>query len=468
MKRRAALALPVILLMGLALISPNPSTAVVTKPNIVLILTDDQRYDDDWVLTTVQSELAAKGVKFINASVVNPWCCPSRASILTGKYSHGTDVYRNTPPHGGFSTFKPRDQSTLATWLNAAGYRTGLVGKYLNGYKSTYKPPGWNKWVAFCCDEANEGGEYYNYDLIMDGVKKHYGSTPADYSTDVLAAEAISFINSTPSTQPLFLYFAPFAPHGDPIPAVRHKNAFKGYQFFSPPSRNEADVSDKPAYIRSTPLLSAAKLQGYDASRRKALGTLLAVDEAVKGILDSLTETGRLSNTMVVFMSDNGFSRGEHRWVKKQAPYEEDIRVPLTVRYDPMISAPRTDTNFALNIDLAPTFAALAGVAAPGADGSSLLPLLSSPNSPWRSDFLIEHLKGGGGDTVPSYCAVRNLTHSYVQYQTGEEELYDINADPYQLQNRASDPQFVPLRESLRSRVKELCKPTPPGFVFQH
>lgn len=454
---------------AVASVSPAASSEAA-KPNIVLILTDDQRYDDAGVMTTVQTELAAKGVKFNSGMVVNPWCCPSRASILTGKYSHGTDVYRNFSPHGGFGSFKsPKDQSTIATWLKAAGYRTGLIGKYLNGYNSTYKPPGWDEWIAFCCDTANEGGAYYNYSLIRGGAKRTYGSAPADYSTDVLSSDAQAFIRATPAGQPLFLYFSPFAPHGDPVPAERHKTALSGYQFFHPPSWNEADVSDKPAYIRALPLNSPQKLQGYDASRRKALRTLLAVDEAVKGILDTLDQTGRLSNTMVVFMSDNGLSRAEHRWTKKQAPYEEDIRVPLVVRYDPLTASPRVDdTHLALNIDLAPTFAAVAGVSAPGADGNSLIPLLTSSSAPWRSDFLVEHLKGGGGDSVPSYCAVRSGTHTYVQYQTGEEELYDLVADPYQLQNRSADPAFASVKASLRVRAKTLCQPTPPGFVFPY
>lgn len=439
-----------------------------SQPNIVVILTDDQRYDDLSSMPVTDSQIIGKGITFDNSFVSNPWCCPSRSSVLTGEYSHSTDVYRNFTPHGGFGSFK--DSSTLATWLHGAGYRTGLVGKYLNQYTSKYVPPGWDRWFAFCCDDSNEGGAYYNYTLVEDGVKHLFGSTPPEYSTDVLGTEAVNFIQSAPSTNPLFLYFTPFAPHGQPIPADRDKGHFSGLQFPRLPNFNEADVSDKPAYIQALPVLSKSKITGVDNSRRAALETLLAVDNDVSQILSALQATGRLSSTLILFASDNGFSRGEHRWTHKVAPYEEDIRVPLVMRYDPITTTARHDPNLVVNIDWAPTIAALAQVPAPAVEGVNLLPLLgpTTPPAPIRNDFLIEHLHGGTTDNVPSYCGVRSANTKYVQYSTGEEELYDLTADPYELQNKVADPAYASMLVDRRTRLHQLCQPPPPGFTFSH
>ncbi|TML01971.1 MAG: hypothetical protein E6G40_01675, partial [Actinobacteria bacterium] len=329
--------------------SADPFTA--TKPNIVLILTDDQRWDE-MQMPTVQSELIGKGVDFVNGFVVNSLCCPSRTTILTGKYSHGTDVYSDGPPHGGFDTFKPEDGSTVATWLHDAGYRTGLVGKYLNGYKratASYVPAGWDRWVAAT------SGTYYNYSLSVDGSLVSYGRQASDYSTDVLASYATDFIQSAPPEQPLFLYFAPRAPHVPTIVPPRYKQACPDLQPLRPPSYNEADVSDKPAFIQALARLSRTQRAKVDADHRHHCQMLLAVDDAVQAIRGALEATGRLSTTLIVFASDNGIQFGEHRWTSKQVPYEESIRVPMVVRYDPMTRGSATvSDHLLLNLDFAP------------------------------------------------------------------------------------------------------------------
>jgi arylsulfatase A-like enzyme len=435
---------------------------VTISPNVVIVLTDDQSLAEMGPLSTVKSELAGHGVNFTNGFVVNPWCCPSRTSLLTGKYSHSTGVYTNTYPFGGAWAFRPpRDASTLATWLDEGGYNTALIGKYLNGYKTTYVPPGWDRWVAFCCDPALAGGRYFDYTLNVDGVLRTYGGDPADYSTDVLGAEAETFIRNAPDHQPLFLFFTPFAPHSAAIPAPRHATAFSTLPIKKTPSFNEFDVADKPAYIRSRALVDNPVAQ-----RRLRLATLLSVDEAVASLMDALSDEGRLENTFIVFASDNGILHGEHRWRGKVVPYEESIHVPLIVRFDPLVEEAREDAHFALNVDLAPTIAELARVPSPGVEGRSLLPLLGGSNTSWRSDFLIEHLSDE--DTVPSYCAVRNQRHLYVVYVTGEEELYDLLLDPYQMTNVATDPLMETTLQQLRIRAKELCSPPPPGFTFPY
>jgi arylsulfatase A-like enzyme len=438
------------------------------RPNVVLVLTDDQRWDTvtPQAMPVVTRELAGRGVTFTNSFTVNPLCCPSRAATLRGAYPHTTGVYQNgNQPNGPFTAFN--DSSTVATWMRGGGYRTAFVGKYFNGYdqsRVSYVPPGWDRWAAFATNDVG-GGAFYNYTLSVDGSPVSYGGGTNDYSTDVLAGHATSFIRSVPADQPLFLTFAPYAPHQPNTPAPRHTNAFAGIAPYRPPNYNEADVSDKPAHIRSVPLITSTSV--LDRQRQRQLESLLAVDEAVEDILTALNETGRLRDTLIVFTSDNGFSWGEHRWGQtgaqnKQVPYDESSRVPLVVRYDALTQQARTEGQLALNIDLAPTFAALAGVGTPGAEGRSLLPLLEQTATSWRTDFLIENAR----TAIPSYCAVRTATHLYVQYDTLEEELYDVVADPYQLTNRAADAAMASTRNAMRTRVRQLCNPIPPSFRF--
>jgi len=436
------------------------AAASATQPDIVLILTDDQRYDTLWAMPTVQSELVAKGIEFSNGYVSNPLCCPSRTTILTGRYSHSTLVYTNKPgqPYGGFPAF--HDRWTIATALHGTGYRTAMFGKYLNGYRTSYVPPGWDRWFA----TWDQGG-FYRYSANSDGALSRFGSNPADYGTDVLAQRATGFIRSTDPGRSLFLYFAPHAPHEPATPAPEDEAKFSTLEPWRPAGYDEADVSDKPEYIQAEEPLSGAMSAKIDQFRLDQYRSLLAVDRAVSDIIDALAETGRLSNTMIVFMSDNGMLWGEHRWNKKVVPYEESVRVPFVVRADSLLAAPRRDEHLVLNVDLAPTFAQLAGIAAPGMEGRSLLSLIASPTASWRSDFLLEHLKMDPGG-VPTYCGVHSSRYVYVDYTTGEEELYDLVRDPNQLTNSANDPAYRDERRALRDRLVQLCHPRPPGFSF--
>jgi arylsulfatase A-like enzyme len=455
----------------------SPVGAGVAPPNIVLILTDDQTLDElsEITMPTVVSELVGKGVTFQNAFVSNSLCCPSRTSILTGKYSHGTGVYRNDPPYGGFETFRDEDGSTIATWLHdaPAHYATALVGKYLNGYAQGYKPPGWDRWVGLGAGDSSKG--YYDYDITVDDSVVHHGSDPEDYSTDVLTGFATDFVRKVPASRPLFLYFAPHAPHDPATPPIRYSDELKDLPPYRPPNFNEADVSDKPPWVQRLPLLRYNDIKRIDDFRNRQFRSLMAVDEAVDAIMAALEETHRLGNTFIVVTSDNGLEMGSHRWSKKRVPWEESIHMPLIVRYDPLTQGtPRIDTHLALNIDLAPTFAELAGISAPGAEGTSLLPLVRGEDPPWRSDFLLEHLADAVNDPayVPSYCGVRTQRYKYVQYeeQVGDdieisEELYDLNADPFELLNLAGDIRYAVLKAQWHKRMVQLCSPPPPGFI---
>jgi arylsulfatase A-like enzyme len=426
------------------------------RPNIVLILTDDQRWDTLAAMPNVQRLLVRPGVTFSNAFVDDPLCCPSRSSILTGKYVHSTGVWQNAPPKGGFPAFD--DRSTIATWLHAAGYRTALVGKYLNRYESSYVPPGWDRWVAFD-GSASRYALYYRYVLNVDGRPEVHGGGPGDYSTTVLTRHAVDFICGTRG--PLFLSFDPYGPHWPYTPAPGDRYA--GPIPPSAPSYDEADVTDKPGWIREIPRFTPERNADVHEIRRDTYDTLVSLDRSVGEVVDALSRTGRLGNTLIVFTSDNGINWGEHRWVDKVAPYEESIRVPMVVRFDPVVGAHAgtVDPRLVVNIDLAPTFADAAGVASPGAEGRSILPLVSGDPVRWRADFAIEHMEDIG---VPSYCGVRSTRYAYVAYGTGEEELYDLRHDPYELANLAGRPRAAGVLLRLRERARTLCDPQPPGF----
>jgi arylsulfatase A-like enzyme len=391
--------------------------------------------------------------------VENPLCCPSRASFLTGNDSHTTGVYTNDAPDGGFAAFN--DSATLATWLNDAGYDTFLAGKYLNHYWETngsYVPPGWDGWRAFASTP-----EYFNYDISLDGTaNQSYGASEADYSTDVITGYADTAIRQASPQDPLFLWVAPFAPHGPSTPAPRDVGTLSGLDPWRPPSYNERNVSDKPGYVQATPRLSTDAQAAIDAERQAQLETLGAVDDGVQTILSALRDTGRLSDTMIVFTSDNGFLWGEHRRDGKNVPYDESIRIPLVIRWDRVIGAASTDGRLVQNVDLAPTIVQAAGASASSFDGRTLMPLLTGGSPQWRTNMLIEHVT----NEVPSYCADRTPKDILVHYATGEEEYYRLgaNADPLEDINRISSTKFAPRISLLRDKLRQMCTPLPPGL----
>jgi N-acetylglucosamine-6-sulfatase len=449
--------------IGAAVIAPSePPEPASDPPNVVVILTDDQRWDsvNPNTMPVVSAELADEGVTFSNALVVNPLCCPSRVSILTSQYSHTSLVYGNSGEYGGFNSFHG-DSSTIATWLNDAGYHTALIGKYLNTYRMNYVPPGYDRYLAF--NPTTSGGEYYEYSLLNgSGVRTWYGSDPEDYSTDVLASAADAFVRSADPGEPIFLMFTPFAPHHPFIPAPEYEDRFSNLEDYRPPSFNEEDVSDKPAWVQARPRFSEAQEEKLARDRKDGYRTLLSVDDAVGTILAALTDTGRLSNSLIIFASDNGKMMGEHRWNDKKVPWEESIRIPLVVRFDRLIGTPFTDSHLVTNLDVAPTIAELAGIEAPGAEGLSLVPILGRHPIAWRTDTLIEHLANEPTD-VPTYCAVRNERYTYVRYlDTGEEELYDLSIDRFQLDSKHDDAEYADTLAELRLREAELCTPPPP------
>lgn len=428
-------------------------------PNIILILTDDQRWDTLEYMPTVSNELAANGTTFLNAYVTTPLCCPSRASILTGQYAHTHGVLLNGGPDGGQNLDESR---TIATHLQSeAGYRTGFVGKYLNNYQflgtEPYIPPGWEDWFAFK-RRSGPYSLYYDYDVYDNGVLRTYGTAPADYSTDVLTEKAVDFIGSD-DDRPFFLFLSYFAPHGPFLPAPRHAGYLDGIEFERPPNYLEPYSEDKPDwYLNRLPLDPV----DMDIDRQGDLESLLAVDEGVAAILDELELVGKADNTVILFTSDNGMTWGEHGLRGKNCPYEECVHVPLVVWYPAMTSG-QSVQELVLNIDFAPTIAELAGV--PNNDslewhGASIVDLILHGEDPGfaRTDFLVEHwvwLRTPTGALIPDYVSLHTEEWSYVKYTTtGEQELYDLVNDRYALDNLIFDPEYADVAAQMESRLQ--------------
>ena len=457
-----------------------PQTSESAKPNIIFIFTDDQDLETLAHMPRVQALLVKQGLTFKNAFVTTPLCCPSRASILTGQYPHNNDILGNAPPLGGFVKFRDlgREDSTVATWLRAAGYRTALFGKYLNGYPTadnpTYVPPGWDVWYGKF-ERGPDIGDYFGYKLNENGRVVAHGKDPSEYLTDVLVEKAVAFIQSAAGdrTRPIFLYFAPYAPHaegapnGPPIPAPRHEGALAHMTAPRPSSFNEADVSDKPSHLQGRPVLNAKQITELDHEYRTRVESLLAVDEAVERIIKALADRGELANSYIFFMSDNGYLLGQHRVPRgKGVPYEESIRVPLVLR-GPGIPAGESVDYFALNIDFAPTVAELAGTSIPpSVDGRSLVPLLRGAKPPlanWRQDFLVEfYTPPGAPPTNQAYYGLRTQDTLYVEYASGEHELYELKVDPYQLSSlhKAAGSERMKVLSNRLSKLKSCAAKT--------
>lgn len=439
MRRRLAVMGVVGLMVGSAFLPAAFPQEDSTRLNVLVVVTDDQSWDSIPravpVMPYLQEQVldpAGHWVVFSNGFVNTPLCCPARTTMLTGGYAHHTGVQDNED--GPLID----EQATLAAWLDRAGYHTGLVGKYLNLYpfgRGPYVPEGWDRWWGKVQGTAET--LYHGYTLVEQGEPVTYGQAAADYSTDVFAAKALEFLGEAPSDEPFFLWFAPTAPHPPIVPATRHVGTYADLTVPTPPSLGEADVGDKPTWVQALPAFDAADLAEVQVERRTSFEALLGVDEAMRAILDELRAMGELDETVIVFVSDNGFSFGEHRWIKKTCPYEECIRIPFLVRLPDV--AHRVEPAMVSVVDLAPTVAELAGVAPDAAfDGVSLVPLLREDSHEGRTGEVFAEWVGD--DRIPAWWELRRSAWAYVELATGERELYDLRRDPYELVNLAADP----------------------------
>ena len=423
------------------------------RPNIVFVMTDDMEERMLARMPVVRSRVMDEGVTFDNAFVTQSLCCPSRATALRGQYPHNHHISTNDVPDGGAVRFRRRglDESTFATWLQDSGYHTGLVGKYLNNTEKRYMPPGWNEWngmVGMDSDHLiNENGHLHRY-------------SQQTLMTEVYTKKSLDFLRRATdeaSDPPFMLWTGTFAPHLPADHAERDDHLFEDTPLPQPPNFNEADVSDKPEWVRDTPRLGHGRIRHLRRKHRDRLRSLRDVDEMVGDILDLLENRGELSNTYVVFTTDNGLQTGQHRLTKKSTPYEEAASVPLVVR-GPGVPAGVVRNQLVINNDFAPTFADLADTGVPGfVDGRSFAPLLEKvppADSDWRTAILNEQ-EQRQRFPIPDYEAVRTRTHAYVRWKTGERELYDLQKDPYELNNIEDEADPITLAR-LKTRIKML------------
>lgn len=441
--------------------------AASERPNILVVLTDDQPYYTTAQMPKLQSGLAERGVSFSRAFLVDPLCCPTRATILTGKYTHNHHIISNELPDGGAMKFRQDglEKDTLATRLSAVGYTTALFGKYMNGYDGRWVPPGWERWFAFC-GNINRENSY----SVRDQASVRAFSRQKWHETDLVADRAARFIESNQGT-PWFALVAPHAPHGPyggSFVPERHRHDFDGARRGSAevPSFNEADISDKPF---DAPRFSVDEKREIQKEYEGKLEALQAVDDLVDKLLGKLDATGQLDDTYVVYLTDNGYLLGEHRLTAKGLPYEEAVRTPMIIR-GPGVPVGGRRGQLAADVDLAPTITGWAGADASGYDGRSLAPLLSdSPPQQWREALLIEHFMDAEG---VAFSGVRTQSYAYFERsRTGKRELYDLDADHYQLHNLFKpdqqnppppDPELVAYLEdrlqALRACEGEICR----------
>jgi arylsulfatase A-like enzyme len=521
---KAVVALAAVLVLALpAAAQARPATASKDgRPNVLVVMTDDQAAADVAGMPNVKRLLAAQGTTFADAIDSFPLCCPARATFITGQYAHNHGVGGNFWPYGWYG-MKHRG-NILPAWLQKVGYRTALIGKWLNGYGALDAhgevPHGFDIWRGLLDVSAYD---YYNFVMNRNGSLKtwgdadfarklvkfanievtrqdgglpailnklaeefgpapyHYWGTqdPKDYSPDVTGRITEDLVRSeAKSRKPFFIWWAPAAPHredvavtlmgrpgDDPRPPKRYEKKSKQYRLPRPPSFNEADFADKPSNMRNNaPTMTDKQIQQLQLDYEGRMGSLLAVDDHVKRLVQILRSTGQLKNTLIVFLSDNGWLQGQHRVTgDKFLPYEESLRIPLIVR-GPGVPRGETVHGPVANIDFAPTLLDVARARAGRImDGVSLMPTIRNPRKRPRRAFEIEALAPLFRGNIPNnawdrpYKGVRTDRYTYVVYkETGEQELYDRRKDPYELTTVAADPAYAQVKAKLAAKLDKL------------
>ena len=411
-------------------------------------------------MPSVRRLIINQGVRYDSGVIPTSLCCPSRASTLTGRYAHSTGVYGvRANGYGGWTKFnQTSESSTLATQLRSAGYQTALVGKYLNRfYKSPdgFVPPGWDDFIGF------RKTNYYNWS-VGGTVNESFGEAPQDYSTDVLTDYAVDIVNSADPDRPLFLYYSPYSAHSPYVPAERHIDTWHPEPLYG--GFNEADVSDKPRFVRDNPLVDEAELV---LTQQRQHETLMSADEGFQRIYNALGS--RVSNTLFVLMSDNGLMLGDHRFIGKDLPYQHSTGVPMAIRWDGHVD-PGVSSRVTNNVDLTATIAEVAGVnwvtegrsvLSRGRAGT-VLEQTSSLNSLGRSEGQVP------GKRHPAYCGWRTRKYLFVEWDQGNgREFYDYTTDPDELDNSVRDPAYKDIIQRMRSKAKLHCSPPPSGFSWK-
>ncbi|MFC7359765.1 sulfatase family protein [Nocardioides astragali] len=439
--------------------NPNGATqsAAAPRPNLVFVLTDDMRDDDLAHMPITQRLLADRGMEFTDAISPHPLCCPARAQLATGQYAQNNGVQHNRGVHGGFPALDPTREAS--SWFRDSGYRTGFVGKFLNGYgPRDVRPSGWSRW-----DALTQGVyDYVNFSMTGDGRPRRYTDS---YVTSVIEDHTNRAVRDFAAAgDPFVVYAWHLAPHyritpeggrGLPPAAPQDRDLFRDARpaSFDDPAFDESDVADQPAYLRRLSPVSPVSRAGIREENTARLQSLQAVDRAIGSLVETLEAEGVLDNTYIVFSSDNGYSLGEHRFVGKDVLTEEALQVPLLVRGPGIAAASTSDLPVTL-VDLPVTFAALTGVSPRWqVDGTSLAPTLFGDEQSFRDTTLIQT-----GRTLGDGWSHRGVrTERYLYGTDGTDAfLYDLLVDPDAMDNRIDDPAYASVQAALELRRSEL------------
>ncbi|MEZ4694986.1 MAG: sulfatase [Rhodothermales bacterium] len=431
------------------------------RPNVVLILSDDHRFDfmsfhegaPNFLQTPNMDRLAAGGMHVKNAFVTTSLCSPSRASILTGRYAHNHGVVDN-------ARLVPEGTRFFPAELQRAGYQTAFIGKWHMGGVTDEPRPGFDHWVSF-----RGQGTYFNPTLNVDGSRKEYEG----YNADILTDFATKWIREQSSDQPFFLYLSHKSVHAEFQPAPRHQGRYEDETLVYPKTmaNTESNYRDKPRWVKEQRygwhgvdyLYQGA--MNFDTFYRRYTETLLALDESIGQVIDELERDGLMENTIVIYMSDNGFSFGEHGLIDKRHGYEESIRVPMIAYAPGRIEAGSVLDEMILNIDMAPTILDLAGVKETDLpmDGRSFSPLLfGQPMDDWRREFAYEYYWEYSFPHTPTVLALRGERYKYLFYHGiwDLNEFYDLSNDPLEEHNLINSAEHADLIKQMKERLFDI------------
>src|SRR5215217_1414 len=435
-----AVLLASVVVLAVVIGSARSMAAAAELPNIIFVLTDDQFPGTENLMPALKNNITNKGVEFTNMTSTFPLCCPSRATILRGQYAHNTHIYGNSLPLGGWEKFRDQglQDSTIATWLNDAGYQTGLFGKYLNNYTDLDIPPGWDRWYAW-------NGPMEGWNVLNDqGVQKPLKPQEADSGVSDATLKFLSKHLGRPA--PVFAFVNFGAEHAPYFHDQADTELFEDVGVPRDPSFNEADVSDKPSYVSALPQLTEEEVAKMDQDYANGLRSLMRLDRFIASASDLLRSKGEMGNTYFVFYTDNGDHFGQHRLRHgKLQPYEEDVNFPLIVR-GPGIPQGLSNDALVGNHDIAPTLARMGGASIPAfVDGSSFLSLAQNPSTPWPRTAILSE-RETNLDPPNRWDMLRMQGSNYTRYEDQQKEYYDLRLDPYQIHNAlgASDTAYAP------------------------